>query len=105
MRMNHDPKIAHDRSESCWAVYSAIASWSAAALCRFGNNPKPCESARGLAQSKTWRLFSWFTETTRAKLPDRKQRKKLKMNYVKLVAAFAKNNPGQAPHFTKILAN
>jgi len=69
MKRNHDPKIAHDRLESHWTVYSAIASWSAAALCRFGNNRKPGESARGLAQSKTWRLFSWFTETTKANLP------------------------------------
>jgi hypothetical protein len=69
MKRNHDPKIAHDHPEFCWAVYGAIASWSAAALCRFGNNHKPGESARGLAQSKTWRLFSWFMEMTRANLP------------------------------------
>jgi hypothetical protein len=34
----------------------ATASWSAAVLCRFSTH----ESARGLAQSKTWRAFGSF---------------------------------------------
>ena len=69
MKKNHDPRIAPGRHDSRWTVYSAIASWSAAALCRFGNDRKPGKSARGLAQSKTWRLFSWFTEMIKVNLP------------------------------------
>jgi peptidoglycan/xylan/chitin deacetylase (PgdA/CDA1 family) len=41
----------------------AIASWTAAALCRFRSRHNP-ESARGLAQSKTWREFGRFLETS-----------------------------------------
>jgi len=35
----------------------AAASWTAAALRRFGTHAGPLKSARGLAQSKTWRRF------------------------------------------------
>ena len=35
----------------------AVASWTAAALRRFGTHADPLKSARGLAQSKTWRRF------------------------------------------------
>ena len=37
----------------------AVASWTAAALRRFGTHADPLKSARGLAQSKTWRRFDW----------------------------------------------
>jgi peptidoglycan/xylan/chitin deacetylase (PgdA/CDA1 family) len=41
----------------------AIASWPAAALCRFRSRHNP-KSARGLAQSKTWREFGRFLKTS-----------------------------------------
>ena len=55
------PFASHTRCdhEPC---FGAQAFWSAAALCRFcasGNS----ESARGLAQSKTWRQFARFVES------------------------------------------
>jgi predicted neuraminidase len=43
------------------ATNDAIASWTAAALCRF---ERTNESARGLAHSKTWRSFGWSTMLT-----------------------------------------
>ena len=43
------------------ATNDAIASWTAAALCRFEH---VIESARGLAHSKTWRSFGWSTMLT-----------------------------------------
>ena len=43
----------------------ATASWTAAALCRFGD----VKGARGLAQSKTWRRILGFME--RLALPNR----------------------------------
>jgi predicted neuraminidase len=41
----------------------ALVSWSAAALCRFGLRPQSTKSARGLAQSKTWRLLACSVPT------------------------------------------
>src|SRR6266545_5943945 len=44
----------------------AIASWTAAVLCRFLRLPTPSKSARGLAHSKTWRLSGGFTVASSA---------------------------------------
>ncbi len=54
MKNLRDPKIYLGLR---YATNRAIASWSAVALHRFGNNRMPYKSAKGLAHSKTWRLF------------------------------------------------
>jgi len=50
----NDTRIAHCDHEPKRACLGAVASWTAAALRRFANTAA-FQSARGLAQSKTWR--------------------------------------------------
>ena len=49
--------ILRDLREPQRGGAGAVASWTAAALRRFGTHADPVKSARGLAQSKTWRRF------------------------------------------------
>jgi hypothetical protein len=53
--------ITYRSYESQKAGFGAVASWSAAALCRCWALAR-CKSARGLAQSKTWRQCERFKE-------------------------------------------
>jgi hypothetical protein len=58
---SNDSKIAHQGHEPKNAGASAVASWSAAVLCRCWTLVR-CKSARRLAQSKTWRQCERFME-------------------------------------------
>ena len=57
----HNLEIAHRDTESEGICAGAIASWTAAVLCRFRSRHRK-KSARGLAHSKTSRQFGRFMD-------------------------------------------